>query len=95
MKLLLLLMCVLEIADGLFTEQAVGEGLAREANQLMESIIIAGDFLLLKVVGAVVCSIGLWLVYKRFPRLAVSTTSGIVLFYSAVMVWNAGVFTSI
>lgn len=91
MKVLLILMSGLEMLDGLFTNFAVGEGLAKEANILMESLVLNGWFVLLKILGAVVCSFCLWRVYKRFPRIALTVTSGIVVFYSAVAAWNFGI----
>ena len=92
MKYLLLSLCGFEISDGLFTDSLVGHGLVTEANSLMEPVIMAGNFLLLKVAGAIICSWLLWKVYKHFPRLAIVTASTVVTFYGAVMLWNLGVY---
>jgi hypothetical protein len=95
MKILLLIMSLLEISDGLFTHISVGKGIVQESNSLMESLISSGDFLTLKILGAVFCAAILWFVHKRFPHLALTVTSGIVVFYSAVMIWNTGVFLGV
>ena len=92
MKYLLLLLSGLEISDGIMTNSLVGNGLLQEANPLMTSIVGDGDFLLLKVVGALLSALALWQIYRRFPRLALTTTSSVLLFYSAVLAWNLGVF---
>ena len=95
MKYLLMIMGVFKITDGIITHFFVGDGLVREANSLMVPVIQGGDFLLLKVIGAFCCVLILWRLYKRYPRLAVSTTSSIVVFYAAVTAWNTSVFLNI
>lgn len=49
----------------------------KEGNPLVEPLVLGGDFLLLKVAGAI------------FPRLALTAASGMVAFYGAVAFWNA------
>ncbi len=44
MKYLLILLGGLEISDGIITHFLVGNGLAREGNPLMESIVKEGNF---------------------------------------------------
>ena len=85
---LLLLLCGLETLDGVLTQGAVTNGLVQEANPLMAHIVHEGNFLLLKIAGALLCAMILWNLYQRFPKLALSATSGIVVFYGMVMVWN-------
>lgn len=92
MKYLLSIMSGLEISDGVFTDFAVGKGFVNEANPFMKSVVSGGDFLLLKITGALVCAIALWLVYKKYPKLAKTATSGIILFYTTVITWNAFMF---
>ncbi len=92
MKQLLGIMSGLNISDGLFTDYAVNQELVNEANSLMETLVFGGNFILLKIAGALVCSLALWLVYKRFPRTALAATSLIVLGYSMVLTWNIVIF---
>lgn len=92
MKYLLFLLGGFEIFDGVITHYLVGNGLAREANPLMESIVMEGSFLPLKVIGVLLCVFILWHLYKRFRRVTLITTSTMVVFYGAVIAWNLGVF---
>ena len=92
MKYLLTLLSGFEISDGVITTFFVRNGLVQEGNPLMESIVREGNFLLLKVIGALLCVLILWGMYKRFPKVALMTTSSIVMFYGAVMAWNLSVF---
>ncbi len=92
MKYLLILLGGLEISDGIITHFLVGNGLAQEGNPLMEPIVKEGNFLLLKVIGVLLCGLILWSVYKRFCKVTLIVTSSIVMFYGAVIAWNLGVF---
>lgn len=95
MKLLLCIMSGLNISDGLFTDYAVNKGIVNEANSLMEGSVFSGDFIVLKIAGAIICSFCFWLVYKRFPKVAFTATSCVIVFYSLVLTWNITVFTVI
>lgn len=92
MKYLLILLGGFEISDGIITHFLVRNGLVREGNPLMETIVREGNFLLLKVVGVLLSVLVLWGIYKRFPKVTLTATSSIVLFYGLVMVWNMGMF---
>ena len=89
-RLLVLLVSVMSI-DGIMTFWALTGGLAREWNPIVAPI--AGDwhFILLKVVGAIVCAIALWTVYKSFPRIALIGANYVVAFYVAILAWNFNV----
>ena len=93
--IILLLLCGLEISDGMLTQGAVNNGLVQEANPLMEHIVREGNFLLFKVIGALLCVLVLWSIYKRFPNLALLATSSIVVFYGIVVAWNLYVLSGI
>ncbi len=92
MKYLLIMLSGLEISDGIITHFLVGNGLAQEGNPLMESIVREGNFVLLKVIGVLLCGLILWGVYKRFCKVTLIVTASIVMFYGAVIAWNLGVF---
>ena len=93
--ILLLSLCGLEISDGLITHGAVKNGLVQEANPFMEHIVRDGNFLLFKVIGALLCVIILWGIYKRFPNMALLATSSMVVFYGGVVSWNLYVLSGI
>jgi hypothetical protein len=88
MKYLVILLCSLEILDGIITHWAVTKGLVQEANPLMAHIAGNWDFLLLKVVGALLCALVLFSVHRYFPRIALTGAQSAVTFYWIVLVRN-------
>ncbi len=88
MPYLFILLGGFEISDGIITHFLVRNGLVQEGNPLMEPIVREGNFLLLKIIGVLLCVLILWVVYKRFPRVALTATSSVVVFYGLVMAWN-------
>ena len=84
-------MVLLQVGDGLITRQFVSNGLVGESNLLLTSVINSGNFLLVKIVGAVFCCVVLWYLYRRFKTLAIVTVSTIVIFYGLVTIWNLNV----
>jgi hypothetical protein len=91
MNFLIPLLIVLETADGVITYSAIGKGLVGEANPVIQNIAGTGNFLLMKIMGAIICAWILWLVYKLFPRISLVTTSGILMFYAIVLIWNLSI----
>ncbi len=85
-------MVALEVADGIFTNSAVRGNLVREGNPLMQNLAGTGNFLAMKISGAIICALLLWLLYQRFPRISMAATSGVVLFYAGVLTWNLSIF---
>ena len=94
MRYILVLLSGFQVADGIITHVLVKNGLVQEGNPLLVSIVSEGDFLMLKVLGALLCVLFLWGIYQRFRNVALVTTSSIVMFYGAVMSWNLSVFFS-
>jgi len=94
MKYLLISIGGFEILDGIVTHVLVGNNLVQEANPLMAPIVKQGGFLLFKVIGAILCVIILWYLYKRFPKVTLAATSSIFVFYMAVIIWNLQVVLS-
>jgi len=95
MKYLLILLCWFMVADGIATQTLVRSGLVREGNPFMASAVGEGHFLLLKVVGVLLCVWILWGMYRHIPRTTLITTSCVVVFYWLVMFWNLGIFLGI
>jgi hypothetical protein len=87
-KILIPLLVALESADGIFTYFKVSKDLVHEANPILQSIAGTDSFLIMKICGALLCGVLLWLVYRRFPRVSFIATSSILLFYTAVLTWN-------
>jgi hypothetical protein len=90
-KLLIFLIVALEIADGFLTYSAVGKNWVQEANPLFHDTAGSGNFLIMKVLGAFLSALLLWLVYKRFPKVSYIACTGITLFYTAVCSWNMSI----
>jgi len=92
MKYLIGLLIGFEIADGLLTHFLITGGLAREGNPLLQPIVGEASFLILKVVGVLICAVILWDIYKRFPKMALAATSCFVVFYGVIVLWNLSLF---
>ncbi len=92
MKYLLVFLVVFEISDGLLTHFLIRGGLAREGNPLLQPMVGEVNFLILKVVGGLLCALLLWDIYKRWPRVALISTTCFVMFYSVIVLWNASMF---
>lgn len=92
MKYLLGLLVLFEISDGLLTHFLIDGGIAREGNPFLQPMVGEGGFLILKVVGVLLCAFILWDIYKRYPRVALISTSCFVAFYGVIVLWNLVLF---
>lgn len=92
MKYLLGLLVIFVVLDGLLTQGLVNGGLAREGNPLLRPLVGEAGFIVLKVVGALLCAFILWDIYRRFPRVAIIATSCFVVAYGAIVLWNSSLF---
>ena len=89
MKYLLGILVLFVVLDGLLTRFLIDGGLAREGNPLLQRIVGENAFIGLKVIGALLCALILWDIYKRFPRLARVATWCCVIFYGGIVLWNS------
>ena len=85
---LLIILVSLVVLDGLLTEYLVPGGTVREANPFLEPLVGQTGFMVLKVVGALLCAFILWDVHRRYPRVAMISTWVAVAGYSAIVLWN-------
>lgn len=92
MKYLLGLLVVFVISDGLITNLLVGDGLAREGNPFLQPLVGNIGFIVLKVVGALLCALILWDVSRRYRKVALIATSCGVAFYALIVLWNLSLF---
>ena len=88
MVYLLITLVSFVVLDGLLTEYLVPSGRVREANPFLEPLVGETGFMILKIVGALLCAFILWDIYRRFPRVAVVATWIAVVGYGAIVVWN-------
>ena len=91
MKVLLGLLVAFVIGDGLLTHLLVDGGMAREGNPLLVPLVGEAGFIVLKIAGALLCSLILWDIYRRSPRLAMTATICFVVVYGAILLWNSSV----
>ena len=92
MKYLLSLLIGFEILDGLLTHVLIRDGLAREANPFLQSIVLGDNFLSFKICGGILAVFLLWTIYTRWPRVALGCTSFFVVFYAVIVAWNFSLF---
>ncbi len=92
MKIALVLLFLLEVLDGGFTRWAVTTGVAGEWNPLLVGRVTGVSFVLAKILGAAACVALLWLVSRRFPKIAAVSAASVAAFYALVLVWNMSVF---
>jgi len=95
MKYLLGFLAGFVILDGLLTQALLGNGLMREGNPFLVPIVAQGNLMVLKLVATIICVIILWDLYKRLPRVALVTTSCLVVAYGVIVFWNFGLLLSL
>jgi uncharacterized membrane protein YeaQ/YmgE (transglycosylase-associated protein family) len=88
MNFLLATLVGLVTLDGLLTQFLVGKGMAREGNPLLEPMVGNIGFMILKIVGALLCALILWDVHRRYPRVGLIATSIAVVGYAVIVIWN-------
>jgi len=91
-KYLLGLFIGFEVLDGVMSHFLIRSGLGREGNPFLVPLVGETNFLVIKVVGAFLCALILWDIYKRLPRVALIATSFFVVLCGAIVLWNSGLF---
>jgi|WetSurMetagenome_2_1015567.scaffolds.fasta_scaffold690961_1 hypothetical protein len=94
-KLYIPLFVVLEIVDGILTYALVGKEMVREANPLLYDTAGSCSFLIMKILGAFLSAILIWLLYQRLPKLGLITSFVIMMFYASICTWNIHIFFQI
>ena len=92
MRYLLGALTTLVILDGLISHLLIKNGLAREANPFLATLVGGGNFLVIKVVGALLCAFILWDIYKHRPKLAVISSFCFTVVYAGIVLWNVCLF---
>ncbi len=92
MKYLLGILIVLVISDGFISRFLVTEKLGREANPFLQGLVGKDVFLVIKVLGVLLCAFILWDIYKQWPKLAKISSWCFVVLYSGIVLWNLYVF---
>ncbi|MFC1860806.1 DUF5658 family protein [Chloroflexota bacterium] len=92
MRLTLYTLFGLIVADGLLTEFLVTNGHALEVNPFLQSWIGQDLFLAIKVSGAFLATLLLWIKYNTRPKLTYIITVAFLAFYMSIVFWNLFVF---
>jgi len=85
------LFCII-VADGLITQFLVTGGHGSEANPFLRAWVGQGWFLTIKVSGAFLATLLLWINYNVKPRLVYTITVVALAFYTIIVFWNLFVF---
>ena len=92
MRYLLGLLVLLNIADGVISYFLIDLGKGSEANPFLLHMVGEPAFMIIKVIGVLLCALLLWDIHRRYPRVAFVSTSCFVAFYAVIVVWNSSLF---
>ena len=82
----------LVVADGLISQFLIKSGIGQEGNPFLRVLVAEGNFLIVKMCGAIICVLILWNMAKRLPGLVFIVSSCLVGLYTAILFWNLVVF---
>ena len=85
------LFCLI-VADGLITQFLVTGGHGSEVNPFLSAWVSHGAFLAIKVLGAFLATLLLWINYNVKPRLVYTIAVVFLAFYTIIVFWNLFVF---
>ena len=92
MRLTLYTLFGLIAADGLLTNFLVTNGHALEVNPFLQAWVGQELFLAIKVSGAFLVALLLWIKYNTKPKLIYIITAVFLVFYTSIVFWNLSVF---
>ncbi len=91
-KYLLITLVSLVVADGLISQLLVRSRLGYEGNPFLQTFVGEVDFLVIKIVGALLCTLILWDVFKTHPKAAFAVTVISTALYTGILYWNMGLY---
>jgi len=92
MRLTLYTLFGLIVADGLLTKFLVTNGHAIEVNPFLQAWVSQDLFLAIKVSGAFLVTLLLWIKYNARPKLIYRISAIFLAFYTSIVFWNLFVF---
>ena len=95
MRLALYTLFGLIIADGLLTNFLVTNGYGLELNPFLKDWVGKDIFLAMKVSGAFLAILILWIKYNWKPKLIYGITTAFLVLYTGIVFWNLFVFLTI
>lgn len=91
-RVLLGTLFALVVADGIISHFIVAQGLGRELNPFLQTLVVQGSFLAIKVAGALLSAFILWRMYWKRPHISETITLCMVIVYTGIVYWNLFVF---
>jgi len=88
MKCLLGALIALVVLDGVISYFGVTQGLAREGNPFLQTLVGERNFLWIKVAGAFLGAFILWDISKTRPKMALISSYSFVGLYTGIVIWN-------
>jgi hypothetical protein len=76
------------VADGLVTQFLVTNGHASEVNPFLQAWVVHDLFLAIKISGAFLVTLLLWVKYNARPKLIYKSTAVFLTFYTSIVFWN-------
>jgi hypothetical protein len=76
------------VADGLISQFMVTSGYGSEGNPFLMSMVGSGSFLDIKISGAFLATMFLWIKYNAKPRLVNTVAVTALVLYTAIVFWN-------
>jgi len=80
------------VADGLISQFLVTGGYGSEGNPLLMSLVGGESFLGIKIAGAFLATLFLWVKYNANPKLVNTVAVVALAFYTTIVYWNLFVF---
>jgi len=80
------------VADGLVTQFLVTNGHASEVNPFLQAWVGQDLFLAIKISGAFLVTLLLWIKYNARPKLIFRITTVFLVFYTIIVFWNLFVY---
>ena len=91
MRFMLYTLFGLIVADGLITEFLVTNGHASEVNPFLQAWVGQDFFLAIKISGAFLATLFLWIKYNAMARPVYIITTVFLAFYTSIVFWNLAV----
>ena len=88
MRFMLYTLFGLVVADGLITQFLVTNGHASEVNPFLKAWVGQDFFLAIKIFGAFLATLLLWIKYNTMTKLIYRITAVFLVFYTSIVFWN-------
>lgn len=91
-KILLIVLVLLVIADGLISKFLIQHGFASEGNPFLQPLIGEDIFLAVKAGGGLLAAVILWDIYRHSPKLSLINSIVFVIFYTVIVGWSLYIY---